>query len=124
MARLERDSNELPTLDVVTEVVESPKLEKMFQDIVEAVKKGTEVEADDLKLAMAAVAIPVLLQSCTKRWSFDKKFILFIDCWSDYDERHPNQYGFASAGRSSLRHRRNGGLGDLPEIERPSKATI
>ena len=48
---------------------------------------------------------------CTKSWSLLRK--LFCSLNADCDERHPQQYCFASAGGSSLRHRTGGteGLG-------------
>ena len=66
MTRLERASNELPSFDIVSKVVDSKKLERVFGSIVEEVKAGREVEEEDLKLAMAAVAIPLMFQSSSR----------------------------------------------------------
>lgn len=66
MTRLERDSNQLPSFDTVSEVVDSKKLERTFNRIVEEKREGNEVGEEDLQLAMAAVAIPLMFQSSSR----------------------------------------------------------
>ena len=63
--RLERDSNELPGLEVVSRVVDNADLENMFENVLEEVKHGS-VDEEKLKLAVATVAIPAMLQSAAR----------------------------------------------------------
>ena len=60
--RLERASRDLPSLECVSEVVDSETLASEFEGITAEAGEGEAIERD-LKYAMAAVCIPLLLTS-------------------------------------------------------------
>ena len=67
--RLEKDSNKLPGLEVVSNIVDDPNLANKFDEIVAAREEGRQTGDDELKLATAAVAIPLMLENAARAGS-------------------------------------------------------
>ena len=61
--RLEKESNELPLLDSLNNFMSSTDLQDIFRSLVTKAEKGEHLTDDDLRIAMGAVCIPVMLAS-------------------------------------------------------------
>ena len=65
ITRLERASNSLPNLGVISDVVDDPELAKRFKRIMSSRKEGITLTEEELTFA-AAAAVPLMLQSSSR----------------------------------------------------------
>ena len=66
ITRLERAINSLPNLGVVSDVVDNPDLAERFKRIVSSRKEGITLTEEELTFAVAAAAVPLMLQSSSR----------------------------------------------------------